>query len=149
MTRTWLGRLGAVLLVTVTTTLGTASAAAPGPAEPAGSPQGLRESTVTVIDFRLDTEMLVRGWVLCASQAAADAIVSARAGGIAPALKAYDRLREAKSCGRFAELRVILRRPLYQSGSEIDRDVRVFGASVNLGGNWASGFLIYGGVPVE
>ncbi len=102
---------------------------------------------VTVNDFQLDTEMVVHGWVLCISENSAEKIVKARDGGIDEAIAAYADLKALKSCGQFPELHVILHEPVYQSDPNVDVDARVFAASVNIGGGWPNGFVVYGALP--
>ena len=58
----------------------------------------------------LDTEMVVRNWVLCVSQTVAEQLVRVREQGTGAAQSAYAELREARSCGQFPEMHVILRR---------------------------------------
>ena len=113
------------------------------PKEPGGS----SPEVVVPTDFELDTELVVHDWVLCVSAASAEAIGRARARGVEEALATYADLKAQKSCGQFPELRVILREAIYRSGPDADRDIRVFGASVNIGSSWPSAFVVYGGLP--
>jgi hypothetical protein len=149
MIRAQVRLIGAGMLAAAIAAQTSSAAAVPDSVDPVSRPLELAGPRAAPIELDLDTEMVVHDWVLCVSQAFAEEIVKARADGVGPAMATYNRLREAKSCGRFPELRVVLRRSLYQSGSELDYDARIFSASVNLGGNWASGFLIFGGVPPE
>jgi hypothetical protein len=87
---------------------------------------------------------VVKDWVLCVSQSLAESLVKAREQGVAEAEKAYDQLKAAKSCGQFAEMRVILQKPLYVS-TEGD-DARVFGALVNIAGGWANAYVVCGAI---
>jgi hypothetical protein len=96
--------------------------------------------------YALDTEMVVKNWVLCISQDIAEELVRAREESAEKALSTYAGFQEARSCGQFPELRVILRERLYVSGSA-DFDGRVFGGLVNLSGAWASAFIVSGGLP--
>jgi hypothetical protein len=124
-------------------------AAAPVDIGPAGSdPTPSLISPVTLPpDYKLDTEMVVRNWVLCVSQSFAEKLVHARETGADAALKAYDELKTAKSCGQFAELRVILQAPLYATSIDTGGDARAFEALVNLAGSWASAFVVSGSLP--
>jgi hypothetical protein len=99
--------------------------------------------------YELDTEMVVHNWVMCISANVAEQLVRAREEGVEQALSAYKGFKQDRKCGRFAELRVILREPLYKSAGESGHDARVFGALVNLANNWASVFLVTGGLPEE
>lgn len=99
--------------------------------------------------YELDTEMVVHDWVLCISEAVAEQLVRAREEGIEKAISAYDSLKQERKCGQFAELRVILQEPLYKSAAESGHDARVFGALVNLADNWASAFVVTGGLSGE
>ena len=110
----------------------------PEPAVPAAAP---------IADYALDTEMVVRNWVLCVSESVAEQLVHAREAGVDRARSTYGELEAAKSCGQFAELRVILRERLYASSSASGHDARVFGALVDFAGQWASAYVVYGGLP--
>lgn len=99
--------------------------------------------------YDLDTEMVVHNWILCVSQAMAEELVRAREESAERARLAYAALSESRSCGKFAELRVILRDRLYKSSADSGHDARVFGALVNLSDQWASAFVVYGGLPEE
>ena len=97
----------------------------------------------------LETEMVVHDWVLCISQAVAEELARAREESDEKAKLAYAALSESRACGRFAEMRVILRERLYTSAASSGHDARVFEALVNLSDNWASAFVVYGGLPAE
>lgn len=99
--------------------------------------------------YELDTEMVVHDWVLCISESVAEDLVRAREEGLEQAWSAYKAFEEAHKCGRFAELRVILQEPLYSSAVEADHEARVFGALVNLADNWASAFVVSGGLSEQ
>lgn len=99
--------------------------------------------------YQLETEMVVRNWVLCVSQAVAEQLVQAREESVEKARSAYANLKQVRACGKFAEMRVILREKLYASSAESGHDARVFGALVNLSDSWASAFVVYGGLPEE
>jgi hypothetical protein len=112
----------------------------PAPATTARSP---------IADYALDTEMVVRNWVLCVSATVAEELVHARESGIDRARSTYAELNAAKSCGQFSELRVILRERLYVSSAESGHDARVFGALVDFAGSWASAYVVYGGLSEQ
>ena len=97
--------------------------------------------------YALETEMTVHNWVLCISQPLAEQLVRARETGPESALQVYAGLASARSCGQFPELRVILRDPLYASAADAGYDARIFGALVNLSGDWASAYVVSGGLP--
>jgi hypothetical protein len=97
-------------------------------------------------DYPLDVELVVQNWVLCASLPSAEEIVAARAKGAGEARKVFVALSAAKSCGTFAQLRVILQKPVYASAPEAGYDARVFGGLVSFSGNWAAGYLVSGGL---
>jgi hypothetical protein len=99
------------------------------------------------IDYALETEMVVHNWVLCVSQPLAEQLVHARAEGVETARQTYAGLASTRSCGQFPELRVILRDPLYNSAADAGYDARIFGALVNLSGDWASAYVVFGGLP--
>lgn len=94
------------------------------------------------IDYALETEMVVHNWVLCVSQPFAEQLARARDTGPEGARSAYAALASARSCGQFPELRVILQKRLYSSAAGSLFDARVFGALVNLSGDWASAFVV-------
>ena len=99
------------------------------------------------IHYTLETEMVVHNWVLCVSQPLAEQLVHAREAGVENALHAYAGLASSRSCGQFPELRVILRDPLYASAADAGYDARIFAALVNLSGDWASAYVVSGGLP--
>lgn len=134
------GRCRAVAALLVTCGLSSpAFAAAPGALDPEPAvPAAIR-------DYALDTEMVVRDWVLCVSEAVAEQLVHAREEGVERARATYAELNATKSCGQFTELRVILQERLYASSS--GHDARVFGALVDFAGQWASAYVVYGGLP--
>jgi hypothetical protein len=110
------------------------------PAAKAGAP---------IADYALDTEMVVRNWVLCVSATVAEELVQARESGVDRARSTYAELNASKSCGQFSELRVILRERLYVSSTDSGHDARVFGALVDFSGSWASAYVVYGGLPEQ
>jgi hypothetical protein len=122
--------------------------AAPDTLEPEAA---LPESSgiVPAINYALETEMVVHNWVLCVSQPLAEQLVRAREVGVENALQAYAGLANSRSCGLFPELRVILRNPLYSSAADAGYDARIFGALVNLSGDWASAYVVSGGLPAK
>jgi hypothetical protein len=119
---------------------------------PAGTPvlaevvvPGFLARAITAPDADLfNKEMTVQNWILCTTQEHAESIAKARAQGIEPALKVYDALKGSKLCGLFPSMRVILRASLYQSPAEVKHATRVYRASVNLGTEWPTGFVVYG-----
>jgi hypothetical protein len=117
-------------------------AAAPDDLSIASAPDPAAQSTG--LDYTLETEMVVHDWVLCVSASGAEELAQARAKGIETARAAYASLSGARACGKFQELRVILRERISESSAA--QDARVFGALVNLSGKWASAFLVSGGL---
>ena len=97
------------------------------------------------IGYALDTEMVVHNWVLCVSAPVAEKLARARTSSAGEARSIYAELSSARSCGQFPELHVILRERLYESGD----DTRVFGALVNLSGDWASAFVVSGSLSED
>ncbi len=134
-----LGIRDAAAALLFTSLLATPALAAPGDIEPEADGPA---TSATIRDYSLDTEMVVRNWVLCASEAVAERLVHARETSVAAARSTYAELNAAKSCGRFAEMRVILRERLYSS--TLGHDARVFGALVDFAGEWASAYVVYG-----
>lgn len=110
---------------------------------------GAGDRPAPLVGHRLDVEMTVRNWVLCASQPFAERLVRARQQGPAAAEKAYADLQGARSCGRLAQMQVILREPLYDALVGSGDHAGVYSALINISGEWASGFVVYGGVPVD
>jgi hypothetical protein len=109
-------------------------------------PQAPARASAAIADYALDTELVVRDWVLCVSEAVAEELVHAREAGVDRARSLYAELNAAKSCGQFSELRVILRERLYASTPASGHDARVFGALVDFAGQWASAYVVYGGL---
>jgi hypothetical protein len=93
--------------------------------------------------------MVVHNWVLCISAPSAEELARARTASIDAARSAYAGLSTARSCGQFPELRVILRERLYASADDSGHDTRVFGALVNLSGDWATAFVVSGSLPED
>jgi hypothetical protein len=102
-----------------------------------------------VIVYELETEMVVKDWVLCISAAVAEQLAQAREESVEKALSAYAALRQARSCGRVPELRVILQERIYVSAAESGHDTRAYGALVNFSDDWASAYVVYGGLPAQ
>lgn len=100
-------------------------------------------------DYSLDTEMVVHHWILCVSQTVAEELAEARAVSPEKARATYSALEKARTCGRFPELRVILRERVHVSAPGSDQDARVFKALVNLEDQWGSAFVVSGGLPDE
>jgi hypothetical protein len=121
--------------------------AAPGDLDP--EPEEIPPLTKSIVDYALDTEMVVTNWVLCVSQAVAEQLVHAREESSDRARLTYAELNASKSCGQFPELRVILQERLYTSSAESGHDARVFGALVDFAGSWASAYVVYGGLPEQ
>jgi fumarylacetoacetate (FAA) hydrolase family protein len=108
---------------------------------------GILPGAAAVDVDQIGTELTVQNWVLCTTQANAESIAKARAGGVEPAFKAYSDLQTSKACGVFAVLKVILRQSLYDSAAASPHRTRVYRASVNLGAagaEWPTGFVISG-----
>ena len=110
---------------------------------PAAAPAAARPLLI----HQLDTEMVVHDWVLCISEDFAEQLARARAVSVERANAAYAGLRENRSCGQFAELLLILRKRLYSSPVESGHDARVFAAEIRLADDWASAYVVYGGLP--
>ena len=102
-----------------------------------------------IVDYALDREIVVENWVLCVSQRFAEDLVHAREAGPDRAIETYADLKAKRSCGQFAELRVILQKRLYESSAASGHDARAFSALVNLSGSWANAFVVFGGVPEQ
>jgi hypothetical protein len=97
-----------------------------------------------IADYSLDTVLVVHNWILCVTETSAESLVRAREAGPEAAAQAYAELAAAKSCGRFAKLGVMLKQPLYRTGPGKDYEARAFGALVNVGAGWQSGFVVVG-----
>ena len=95
---------------------------------------------------QIGQEQTVQNWILCTSEANAESIAKARAGGVEPALKIYTDLQSSKACGVFPVLRVILQQSLYESPAGDTHQTRVYRASVSIGADWPTGFVISGGL---
>lgn len=91
--------------------------------------------------FELDKVLVVRNWVLCVSQPSAETMARAQEESSEAAQRAYDELAHAKTCGRLAQLGVMLRKQLYPAVNAPQK-TRVFSASVNLGGGWMNAFVV-------
>jgi hypothetical protein len=100
-----------------------------------------------LIEHQLDVKMTVRNWVLCTTQPLAETLVHAREESPAAAEKAFADLAAARSCGLFPEMQVILQKPIYETMLHSGGQAKVYGALINISGAWASGYVVYGGVP--
>lgn len=141
-----MGRGLIVALALAAAPLGSAHAAAPD--DTALAPLATRPALLAPAR-QLNTEMVVRDWVLCISRSVAEELVHAREAGVETATKVYADLKAAKSCGRFAELKVILQEPLYAASLEGAGEAAAYGALVSISGGWANAFLVTGGIPAE
>jgi hypothetical protein len=103
--------------------------------------------SVQPIDYTLDTELVVRNWVLCVARPFAEELVHARETGVDAAVTAFGQLTAAKTCGRLGEMRVILKEPIYQSVPDSGYDARIFSALINIAGDWAAAFVVSGSLP--
>jgi hypothetical protein len=113
-----------------------------------GAIRGFAPSTPGV-EHQLDVEMTVRNWVLCASQPFAERLVRARVESREAAQEAFADLATARSCGQLAEMQVILQAPLYDAFLGSGGHAGVYSALINISGAWASGFVVYGGLPED
>ena len=107
------------------------------------------QTAAPIVGHRLNVEMTVHDWILCAAEPFAETLVRARQEGPDAAAKAYAALESARSCGRLAEMQVILQEPRYDASIGADGHAGVYGALVNISGAWASGFVVYGGLPED
>ena len=117
-----------------------ALAAAPDVAGPAAHPAPAER-------FELNTEVVVRNWVLCVSQAYAEELVRASDTGVSEAAAAISRLAGDRSCGLFAEMRVILQAPVFESSPFAAHQAKAYAAQIDLGGRWIPAFVVYGSQP--
>jgi hypothetical protein len=92
----------------------------------------------------LGKELTVQNWIICTTEANAESIAKARSDGVEPAFKAYTNLQASKACGMFPVLKVILRQSLYESAASAPHATRVYRASVNIGSDWPTAFVISG-----
>jgi hypothetical protein len=122
----------------------TIAAAVPAFAE-AVAPGVLSVSPAARDGDQFGKEMTVQNWILCTSQANAESIAKARAGGVEPALKVYGDLQSTKACGLLPVMKVILRQSVYESPVEVKHSTRVYRASISLGDGWPTGFVVSGG----
>jgi hypothetical protein len=118
-----------------------ASAYAPAQGKPAFAPKIER--------LELSKDIVVRNWMLCATQEAAETLVSAANTSARAAAAAIARLQSERSCGRFPKMRVILETPLVESSPFAEHRIKAYGAQINLGGTWVPAFVIYARQPEE
>lgn len=102
------------------------------------------EPAAAVVEYELDTVLVVHNWVLCVSESSAEKLARAHEAGADAFVAAYADLAAAKTCGRFQKLGVMLKTPLYRSGLGRDHEARVFGALVNIGVGWQDAFVVAG-----
>jgi len=141
--------LSAAAAVIMTCALQPASAAAPDALELDAPTAKVAAPAIgaPLIEHKLDVEMTVKNWVLCTTQPLAETLVHAREESAAAAAKAFADLEAARSCGLFAEMQVILQKPIYETMVHSGGQAKVYGALINISGAWASGYVVYGGVP--
>ncbi len=134
------GTLYTAALIAGSCALATSAFAAAGALDPSAG------AAVTVISlgdpYKLDTEMTVKNWVLCVSEGSAESLVKAHQESRQKADEVYAALQAGKTCGRFAEMRVILQQALYEPQAAAPYQARVFNALVELSGQWAKGFVV-------
>ncbi len=135
-------RLAASVAAIATLAPYAAAAYAPEHAKPAFAPSGLQQ-------LELSKELIVRNWILCATQAHAEELVLAADKSARAAAAVIARLQSERSCGRFPKMRVILEAPLVESSPFAERRVKAYGAQINLGGQWVPAFVIYARQPDE
>lgn len=128
-------------------TAGAVGAVRDAPEFDLASPNNSVSLDAPVVEHQLDVEMTVRHWVLCASRAVAEELVHAREASGEAAAKTFADLETTRSCGRLAEMQVILQEPLYEAYLQSGGSAKVYSALVNIAGAWASGFVVYGGLP--
>jgi hypothetical protein len=119
-----------------------ALAYAPEQAKPASAPSGPEQ-------LELSKDIVVHNWILCATQEAAETLVSAADTSARAAADAMARLQSERSCGRFPKMRVILEMPLVESSPFAEHRIKAYGAQINLGGTWVPAFVIYARQPEE
>jgi hypothetical protein len=147
MRRTTISRAAAIFL-----TAGAISpvwAAAPVVLEPDAGSTGpsIGSLGAPLIEHKLDIEMTVRNWVLCASQPSAEKLLHARQTGPDAAVLAFADLKASKACGQFAEMQVILQKSVYETLVDSGAQAKIYGALVNISGSWAAAYVVYGGIP--
>lgn len=113
-----------------------AAAYAPEHAKPAFAPSGLEQ-------LELSKDIIVRNWILCATQAHAEELVLAADKSARAAAAVIAKLQSERSCGRFPKMRVILEAPLVESSPFAAHRIKAYGAQINLGGQWVPAFVIY------
>ena len=104
---------------------------------------------IPLVEHRLDVEMTVRNWVLCASKLTAEKLALAREDGPETAAEVFADLEAARSCGRLAEMQVILQERIFESHSPAIDQMTVYGALINISGAWASGFVVSGAMAEQ
>lgn len=97
----------------------------------------------------LSKDIIVRNWMLCATQEAAETLVKAANTSARAAAAAIARLQSERSCGRFPKMRVILEMPLVESSPFAEHRIKAYGAQINLGGQWVPAFVVYARQPEE
>jgi hypothetical protein len=119
-----------------------ASAYAPQYAKPTLAPSGIEQ-------LELSKDIIVRNWMLCATQQDAETLVQAADMGARAAAAVIARLQSERSCGRFPKMRVILEVPLVESSPFAEHRIKAYGAQINLGGQWVPAFVVYARQPED
>lgn len=135
----------------VTGLVGMTGAGHAAPGEIAVEPPAIAPASIgaPIVQHRLDVEMTVRNWVLCASQPSAERLVQAREENNTAAAAAFSRLTTERACGLFPEMQVILQKSLYETVLDSGEQASIYGALVNISGAWAAAYVIYGGMPEQ
>jgi hypothetical protein len=108
----------------------------------ASAPDAAGAGIAAAAPFTLNTEIVVKNWILCMSQSFAEEVVRAREAGEDEALAKISALQADRSCGRFAEMRVILHEPLVVTSPFATAGARAFSAEISLDGRWIPAFVI-------
>ena len=92
--------------------------------------------------FKLNSEIVVRNWVLCVTRALAEQIVLARQAGETQARIAIAQLQSTRLCAEFPEMTVILHEPVVARSPFVPYAARAFSADISIGGQWVSAYVV-------
>jgi hypothetical protein len=92
--------------------------------------------------FALNSEIVVRNWVLCVSRALAEQVVVARQAGAEKARQTIAELQSTRLCAEFPEMTVILHEPVVATSPFVPYAARAFSADISIGGQWVSAFVV-------
>lgn len=92
--------------------------------------------------FELNSEIVVRNWVLCITQGLAEKVVQARQAGVDEARRTIAELQASRLCAAFPEMTVILHEPVVAASPFVPYAARAFAADISIDGQWIAAYVV-------